>query len=72
LLDSGGPETLPAWLLFVPPSLLAIQYLSRRFQWAEKLRNSPDQLFLACCGSALAIAVSLLPLSNRPFIYFQF
>jgi alginate O-acetyltransferase complex protein AlgI len=72
LLDAGGPDTLPAWLLAVPPALLLIQFLSRRYQWAEKLREAPEQVFVASYGAAMAVAVSLLPLSNRPFIYFQF
>ena len=72
LLDTGGSQTLPAWALLLPPALLAIQYLSRRYRWVEALHAWPERAFLACYGSAWAVAISLLPLANRPFIYFQF
>jgi len=72
LLDAGGSQTLPQWALWLPPALLGIQYLSRRFRWVEALHAWPERVFLACYGSAWAVAISLLPLANRPFIYFQF
>jgi alginate O-acetyltransferase complex protein AlgI len=71
-LDHGGPEAIPLWLALVGPMLLLCQMAMRRF----KLETHACALSLAnfglVYGGVWALALSMLPLGYRPFIYFQF
>jgi alginate O-acetyltransferase complex protein AlgI len=71
-LDRGGMENLPLWLGFFGPALLAFQYVARRERWGETICALSPYWFAFAYGCAWAIALALLPLGYRPFIYFQF
>ncbi len=71
----GGDEGalgLPLWLLPLAPLLLLWQYLARQGAWADKITQWRLPYFVAFCAVVSALAIALLPLGNRPFIYFQF
>jgi len=72
LLDRGGPLHLPYWLALVPPVLLGAQWLMRRLAVETHSVRLSLPWFAAAYGSVWALALSLLPLGYRPFIYFQF
>ncbi len=72
LLEPGGSGNLPLWLLALPPALLFFEYTSRRFAWYESLAARRPWVFALLYGAAWAVALPLLPLGSRPFIYFQF
>ena len=72
LLDRGGSETIPLWLAGVGPVLLACQWLMRRAQFEARVCSMRLEYFALAYGGIWALALSLLPLGYRPFIYFQF
>ena len=72
LLDRGGAETLPGWLLLLGPALLLCQWVMRRTQIGERISGLRLEQFCLLYGCVWAVALALLPLGYRPFIYFQF
>ena len=72
LLDRGGSETLPLWLAFLGPVLLAGQFLMRRWRFETHVTSLRLTSFALVYGGVWAMALSMLPLGYRPFIYFQF
>jgi len=72
LLTPGGPEALPNWLILLGPGLLLVQFAARRYCWAQRLSALEPRLFAFVYGALWAVAVALMPLGYRPFIYFQF
>ncbi|QEE30789.1 MBOAT family protein [Terriglobus albidus] len=71
-LSPSGSSTLPIWLILLPPTLLLGQLLMRRIDLQHHLCAATLPRFAAAYGAIWAIAISLLPLGYRPFIYFQF
>lgn len=71
-LHRGGPETLPLWLAAIGPVLLAGQWLMRRIGVERHSVSLQLPWFALAYGALWAVALSLLPLGYRPFIYFQF
>jgi alginate O-acetyltransferase complex protein AlgI len=71
-IDRGGGETLPLWLASLGPILLFVQWLMRRFSVEARFCALPLTRFAFCYGCGWALALSMLPLGYRPFIYFQF
>jgi alginate O-acetyltransferase complex protein AlgI len=71
-LDAGGSEGLPVWLAGIGPVLLLGQLLMRRGHFEERVCGLSLNRFALAYGGAWALALSLLPLGYRPFIYFQF
>jgi alginate O-acetyltransferase complex protein AlgI len=72
LLDRGGSEVIPLWLVALGPVLLVAQYLMRRVQLQQRTCQLHLPSFAFVYGMVWALAISLLPLGYRPFIYFQF
>jgi alginate O-acetyltransferase complex protein AlgI len=72
LLDHGGPETIPFWLALVGPVLLFCQWLMRRFRFESHSLALRLPWFALAYGAVWALALSMMPLGYRPFIYFQF
>jgi alginate O-acetyltransferase complex protein AlgI len=72
LLDRGGSETIPLWLAALGPVLLLCQLLMRRLQFAAYACALSLPQFAFVYGGVWALALSMLPLGYRPFIYFQF
>jgi len=72
LLDRGGPDTLPSWLLFLPPALLLGQALMRKTGVGERFSELSLGTFALIYGAVWAFAMAMMPLGYRPFIYFQF
>lgn len=71
-LGRTGSETLPAFLLALPPFLLLGQWLMRRLQVEQHFTRIALPAFTLVYGAVWALAISMLPLGYRPFIYFQF
>lgn len=71
-LGTAGALALPAWLIALPPVLLLGQWSMRRVRFEQHMTNLGLPAFAALYGAVWAIAISLLPLGYRPFIYFQF
>ncbi len=71
-LNRGGTETLPLWLAAFGPALLLGQLAMRRFQVEVHVCALSLNRFMLLYGAVWALAISLLPLGYRPFIYFQF
>ena len=71
-LAAGGTERLPLWLAAVGPALLLGQLLMRRWHFEERVCGLSLPRFALVYGGIVALALSLLPLGYRPFIYFQF
>jgi alginate O-acetyltransferase complex protein AlgI len=71
-LSSGGPSSLPGWLLALPPGLLALQLLLRKLDVFDKVSRLPLALFGMFLGAFVALLAALLPFGYKPFIYFQF
>lgn len=72
LLAHGGPKTLPLRLAFLGPALLLGQWLMRRIGVERHAVMLKLPWFGLAYGMVWALAISLLPLGYRPFIYFQF
>ena len=72
LLDRGGVETIPMWLIGLGPVLLVGQLLMRRWAFGERVTGLSLGRFALVYGAVWAFALSMLPLGYRPFIYFQF
>jgi alginate O-acetyltransferase complex protein AlgI len=71
-LTDGGGKSVPLALCAIPPLLLASQYLARKFQLLQRIEAVGLPAFSAGLGATAAFAIAMLPLGNRPFIYFQF
>jgi alginate O-acetyltransferase complex protein AlgI len=71
-LNAGGTERLPLWLAAVGPALLLGQLLMRRWRLEDHVCGLSLPRFALVYGGAVALALSLLPLGYRPFLYFQF
>ncbi|MGA3049713.1 MAG: MBOAT family O-acyltransferase [Terracidiphilus sp.] len=72
LLDHGGPDTIPLWLAWLGPALLIVQYSMRRAQLQKRMCQLQLPTFAFAYGLIWSLAIALLPLGYRPFIYFQF
>jgi len=72
LIDRGGSETIPAWLALLGPGLLLCQLAMRRFRFEVHACALSLNQFAIAYGATWAVALSMLPLGYRPFIYFQF
>lgn len=72
LLDAGGTQTLPLWLAGLGPVLLLGQWLMRRLRFEAHICSLKLTNFALAYGGTWALALSMLPLGYRPFIYFQF
>jgi alginate O-acetyltransferase complex protein AlgI len=72
LLDHGGTETIPLWLAGIGPVLLACQWAMRRIHFEARMCSMRMTNFALAYGATWALALSMLPLGYRPFIYFQF
>jgi alginate O-acetyltransferase complex protein AlgI len=72
LIDRGGSDTLPLWLIFFPPALLLIQALMRKAAIGERVTSLSLLAFAPLYGATWAFAMAMMPLGYRPFIYFQF
>jgi alginate O-acetyltransferase complex protein AlgI len=71
-LAGYGGQSLQLWLLVLPPALLLSQAIMRRTRMGERLCSGSLALFAMVYGAAWALAIAMLPLGYRPFIYFQF
>jgi alginate O-acetyltransferase complex protein AlgI len=71
-LDAGGNESLPLWLAAIGPVLLLGQLLMRQKHFEAHICGLSLNRFALAYGGLWALALSLLPLGYRPFIYFQF
>ena len=70
--DGSAPISFDLWLIV---AVLGFAHfaVSRRRAWLRtKMRGLPDAAFYPALGAALAGFLYLTPLSNAPFIYFQF
>jgi alginate O-acetyltransferase complex protein AlgI len=72
LLDRGGPEGLPLWLLGLPPGLLLGQALMRWTAMGDRFVGLGLGAFALVLGALWAFAMAMMPLGYRPFIYFRF
>ena len=72
LLDHGGSLTIPLWLAFIGPVLLLGQALMRRLNFEAAITRLSLPKFALVYGMVWALAIAMLPLGYRPFIYFQF
>jgi alginate O-acetyltransferase complex protein AlgI len=68
----GASLTIPLWLAFLGPVLLAGQILMRRKNFGGSICALSLPRFAAVYGFFWALALAMLPLGYRPFIYFQF
>ncbi len=71
-LDHGGSDTIPLWLAGLGPALLLGQLMMRRMQFEAHVCSLRLNYFALAYGGTWALALSMLPLGYRPFIYFQF
>lgn len=71
-LAPGGQETIPLWLGALGPVLLLGQWLMRRLRFEAHMCALTLTNFSLAYGATWALAISMLPLGYRPFIYFQF
>ena len=71
-LGQGGAAKLPSWLIYIAPGLLMLQWLSSRYLLLDQLKKLEHRAFSFAYGSLWALAIAMLPLGFRPFIYFQF
>ena len=71
-LYRSGSLTLPIWLFLIGPVLLVGQIGMRRRQFGESICHLTLPRFAAVYGFFWAVALAMLPLGYRPFIYFQF
>jgi hypothetical protein len=73
-LAAGGSLSLPLQLrlTLIGPTLLALHLVFSRFRLTDRLATAPSAVYWFGTGFLWAWAISMLPLGNRPFIYFQF
>lgn len=71
-VGAGGPQSIPIWLLGLPPALLLCQWSSRQIKLASRLSALPLNFYSTILGAGVACTAATLPLGYRPFIYFQF
>jgi len=69
---NSGNLTIPLWLALIGPVLLGGQILMRRKNFGGAVCNLSLPRFAAVYGFFWAVALAMLPLGYRPFIYFQF
>jgi alginate O-acetyltransferase complex protein AlgI len=72
LFQSSGTETLHAGLLGVFVLLAALHRISATRSFASWWQRVPAPAFSAAYGALFALAIALVPLGHKPFIYFQF
>ena len=72
LLAHGGPQTIPLWLAFVGPALLLCELAMRKWSFGPRTCALSLPKFAFAYGAVWAVALAMLPLGYRPFIYFQF
>jgi alginate O-acetyltransferase complex protein AlgI len=71
-LTDGGTSHLPGWLTFLPPMLLAGQYVLRQCDVFYKVAKLNLVAYALVLGGLGAFIVAMLPFGYKPFIYFQF
>lgn len=71
-LDHGGSQTIPLWLAGIGPVLLVGQWLMRKMRFESHICALSLTQFSLAYGGIWALALSMMPLGYRPFIYFQF
>ncbi len=71
-LAADGPQQLPLFLVWVAPVLLLVQWAFSRLNLEALVRRSGPRTLSLGVGAVWALAIALLPLAYRPFIYFQF
>jgi len=71
-LDHGGADVIPLWLAFVGPVLLVCQWMMRRYRFEGRSLSLSLPWFALAYGAVWALAIGMMPLGYRPFIYFQF
>lgn len=71
-LYPGGSMNLPMGIILIPILFLFIEATARRLQLFGCADRIPLNFFVFSYGASWAIALALLPLGYRPFIYFQF
>ncbi len=72
LLRSPGTESLPARLLAIFALLAVVHWIATTWSYDDLWRRAPAPVFSVAYGALFAIALGLVPLQARPFIYFQF
>jgi alginate O-acetyltransferase complex protein AlgI len=72
LLLPDGKQELPVGLTVLPLLLLAVQFVLNRSPALLVATRARWPGYAAGMGASAALAVALLPLGHRPFIYFQF
>ncbi|HEY4069226.1 MAG TPA: MBOAT family O-acyltransferase [Burkholderiaceae bacterium] len=72
MLLPGGQAALPAWLTLLPPALLLVQFGCARFPIQAFIVGLKTSRLAFVLGAGCAVALAMLPLGDRPFIYFQF
>jgi alginate O-acetyltransferase complex protein AlgI len=68
----GGDRNFPILLTFLPIALLVVQFAVRSKNLVVQFQCLRDNGFGFGLGATVALAIALLPLGHRPFIYFQF
>jgi alginate O-acetyltransferase complex protein AlgI len=71
-IAAGGMTALPIRLTLTPLLLLVLHVSFSKFQLADRFANASLRTYWFGTGVAWAFAIAMLPLGNRPFIYFQF
>ena len=71
-LHAEGAWLLPAGVLPVIVLLGALHWLEKDRRISDALLRLPGLWFPAAAGGAAGLALAFVPLSYRPFIYFQF
>jgi alginate O-acetyltransferase complex protein AlgI len=71
-LDHGGSDVIPLWLALVGPVLLVCQWTMRRYRFEGRSLSLSLPWFALAYGAVWALAIGMMPLGYRPFIYFQF
>jgi alginate O-acetyltransferase complex protein AlgI len=71
-LKRDGPMSLARELTILPILLLTLQFFLARTLVARKIECLPASSLSFGMGVIAAFMLALLPLGNRPFIYFQF
>jgi alginate O-acetyltransferase complex protein AlgI len=72
LLDAPGTSSLPIGPIPIMAMLVLLHALAYRKTFDGLWRQARPQLFSAAYGAAWALALALVPMGARPFIYFQF
>ena len=72
LLRSDGTAHLGLNLVWVLPCLVAAHWAAYRDYFVDRLQRIADWAFAAGYGVVTSLAITIVPSSYHPFIYFQF